>query len=203
MGDTTRSEAISRLHGNRPSVALGRRGNLRAQKGQTLVEMAILVPIVLLLLIGVIEIGRYTYIGILVGNAARAGGEYAIQGSNTANYAPGIILAAKTDFKNNGQDPNNLTVTFPAAYGGFDACTCDNGGTYNPSQPTTLYCLAPLAGGTNPNPGTCPGGQHWVILSVVEAKGTFNSILIPANSSFMGIPGSIPIDKTSILRVAP
>jgi len=56
MGNTARSEANSRLHGNRPAVALGRRWNLRAQKGQTLVEMAILVPIILLLLIGVMKL---------------------------------------------------------------------------------------------------------------------------------------------------
>jgi Flp pilus assembly protein TadG len=186
----------------RPLLAFGRRGNLRAQKGQTLVEMAILIPAILLLLIGVIEIGRYTYIGILVGNAARAGAEFGIQGNGQAGNGPAIILAAKTDFKNNGQDPNNLTVSFPSGYGGFDACTCDNGGAYNPAQPYMLYCTAP-PNGTNTSAGKCPTGQHWVILTAVEAHGTFNSILIPANSSFLGIPGSIPIDRTSILRAPP
>jgi len=202
MGTKARFDENSRVKGSRPSLAFGRRRNLRAQKGQTLVEMAILIPIVLLLLIGVIEIGRYTYIGILVGNAARAGAEFGIQGNGQAGNGPKIILAAKSDFKNNGQNPNNLTVTFPSVYGGFDACTCDNGGTYNPAQATYLYCAAP-PNGTNATAGTCPTGQHWVIITAVEATGTFNSILIPANSSFLGIPGSILIDRTSILRSRP
>jgi Flp pilus assembly protein TadG len=185
-----------------------RKGNFkRQQSGQTLVEMAFLVPVLLLLLVGVIEIGRYTYIAVLVGNAARAGSEYAIQGNAWAGYAPGIIAAAKNDFQNNGQDPNTLTVTYPAGqpnftFANFTACTCENSSGVYVTQPTTNYCTAPPKG-TNNSAGSCPATQHWVVVSGVEARGTFNSILLPAGGAFMGIPGSITIDRTSILQVAP
>ena len=46
---------------------------LTSQSGQSLIEIAVLAPIVLSLLLGVIELGRYAYISILVANAARAG----------------------------------------------------------------------------------------------------------------------------------
>src|ERR1700746_2572980 len=117
----------------------------RVESGQALVEMALIVPIVLILVLGVIEIGRYAYIAILVGNAARAGAEFAIQGNAQSGMGTNIIAAAKNDFQNNGQDPNNLNVTFPPAYigsfawtsaGPFAACTCDSGGTFDPAQPT-------------------------------------------------------------------
>ena len=183
-----------------------RKEKFPSQSGQTLFEMALLVPVILLLLVGVIEIGRYAYIGILVGNAARAGAEYAIQG-NAQVYGPSIIAAAKNDFQNDGQNPNNLTVSPPSGitsftFTGFGACTCDNGGAFNPSPASTNYCAAP-PNGTNATAGTCPPGQHWVVMVGVKATGTFNSIIIPAGSTFLGFPGSIVINRTSILRVAP
>ena len=39
----------------------------------------LITPLLLLLLIGVIEFGRFAYLGILVGNAARAGAAYGAQ----------------------------------------------------------------------------------------------------------------------------
>lgn len=41
--------------------------------------MALLTPLLLTLLIGIIELGRYAYLSILVGNAARAGAAYGAQ----------------------------------------------------------------------------------------------------------------------------
>jgi Flp pilus assembly protein TadG len=37
--------------------------NLRSESGQSLVEVALVMPLLLALLLGVIELGRYTYIG--------------------------------------------------------------------------------------------------------------------------------------------
>ena len=44
---------------------------LANQSGQSLLEIALLLPFLLLLTIGIIEVGRYAYISVLVGNAAR------------------------------------------------------------------------------------------------------------------------------------
>jgi len=44
------------------------RGRIRVSSGQTVLEMALLLPLMLLLLVGVIEIGRFAYFDILVSN---------------------------------------------------------------------------------------------------------------------------------------
>lgn len=68
-----------------------------------MLEMAIALPILLLLLLGVIEVGRYAQLAILVADAARAGALYGAQNlataGQTSNAVPpnGIEIAAQTD----------------------------------------------------------------------------------------------------------
>jgi Flp pilus assembly protein TadG len=65
--------------------------------GQTVVELALLLPMVLMLLIGLIEIGRYAYFDILISNAARAGAQYGAQSVIQAADVAGIKTAAQND----------------------------------------------------------------------------------------------------------
>jgi Flp pilus assembly protein TadG len=58
-----------------------RRRLFRAESGTSLVEFAILAPVIIFLLIGVIEIGRFAFFSILAANAARAGAQYGAQES--------------------------------------------------------------------------------------------------------------------------
>jgi Flp pilus assembly protein TadG len=67
------------------------------QSGQTVVELALLLPVLLLLLIGLIEIGRYAYFDILISNAARAGAQYGAQSLIQAADVAGIRTAAQND----------------------------------------------------------------------------------------------------------
>jgi Flp pilus assembly protein TadG len=158
-----------------------------SQSGQTLLEVALLTPLLLLLLLGVIEMGRYAYMGILVGNAAHAGAMYGSESVNNSADTPGITTAADNDFDTATYGP--LTVN-PST-----SCGCDSGGTVsgltnacsttaNPALPTTIAACS-------------AGGGHWVIMCNVEAKGTFSSLF-----GYPGIPSSITIDRTAIMRVA-
>lgn len=160
-----------------------------AQSGQTLLEVALLTPMLLLLLLGVIEMGRYAYIGILVGNAAHAGAMYGSQsGADSADTA-GIQTAADNDFQNNGQSISNLTVN------SFNSCGCDKGGTISGQ---TNACSTTANAALPTTIAACTtGGGHWVVMVNVEAKGTFNSLF-----SYPGIPSSITIDRTAVMRVA-
>ena len=135
------------------------------QSGQSLVELALVLPLLLLLLMGVIEIGRYAYIGILVGNAARAGAAYGTLSLVKSVDTAGINAAADNDFQNNGQNVVNLTITSSVS------CGCDNGGAI-----TTAAC-------TGIGAGTC-------------ASGTFNALF-----NYPGLPPSISITRTSVMRV--
>jgi hypothetical protein len=161
----------------------------RSQSGQALVELAFMLPILLLLCLGAIEIGRYAYISILVGNAAHAGAAYGARGLNKANDTAGILNAAELDFAggtatgtnhDNGLDESTLIVS------SFDTCGCDTGGTIG--SDTTLNC-------TPSSPPVCSG--HWVVTVHVTANGSFKSLF-----NYPGIPSPLVVSNTAVMRVA-
>ena len=165
--------------------------NFRRQSGQALVEMAFVIPLLLVLALGVIEVGRYAYIAILVGNAARAGAAYGAQSNQQSNDGTGIQNAAQYDFAGgitssssaNGLSKSTLTVT------SLVSCGCDSSGSI-----TTYGCN--VAAG-NANPGVCPTGSRWVVFVSVTASGTFNSLF-----GYPGIPSSLSVSRTATLPVA-
>ncbi len=151
------------------------RRRVDCQSGQSLMEFAIILPLLLVLLAGVIEIGRYTYASILVGNAARAGAAFGAQDHFTAGNPNGIIAAAQNDFQNNGQPLANLNVTSSWV------CSCDNAGTMG-----TVDCVS----------GICPTGTNKVVSLQVTAHGTFTSLF-----SFPGLPSTLNVTRSAILRI--
>src|SRR5579863_9215241 len=70
---------------------------MTAQRGNAIVEFAILAPLLIVLTLGTIELGRYAYFAILVSNAAQAGAAYGSQNDGTANDAAGIGAAIAQD----------------------------------------------------------------------------------------------------------
>lgn len=171
-------------------AATGRHLRSCTQRGQALVELALLTPLLLALALGVIELGRYAYIAILVGNAAHAGATYGAQSAATAADSNGIETAADNDFGGNGQDVAQLTVEGGFSRGSYVSCGCDRNGTI--SRQTTACSTA-----ANPNAGTCTGGSHWVVTVSVDASGTFQSLF-----KYPGIPRNITVDRTATMRVA-
>jgi len=104
---------------------LGYRLGVKSESGQAQVELAVLLPVAIALLVGLIEIGRYANTCIVVSHAARAGVQYAAQNRVTASSDALVIQAAQADAPN----VTNLTVT-PSHY-----CSCANG-TSSTCQPT-------------------------------------------------------------------
>jgi Flp pilus assembly protein TadG len=173
----------------RTSLAVGRRsrvgqapGILLSPSGQSLLEVALLTPILLALLLGVIELGRYAYFSILVGNAARAGAAYGAQNLVVSVDIPGIQTAADNDFQNNGQITSNLLV-IPST-----SCGCDSNGSVTPASSCSTAA--------DPTAGTCTSG-HWVVMVSVTASGTINPLF-----NYPGIPKSLTVSNTATLRVA-
>ena len=148
------------------------------QSGQSLLELSFLLPFLLLLTVGIIEIGRYAYISVLVGNAARAGAAYGAQGLAQSVDVAGITAAANNDFQSNGYSGLQLS---PAP---TDTCQCDNLGTLT----SAVSC-------TGSSAGTCSSG-HWIVTLNVTATGTFNSMF-----RYPGIPRSITLTSTAKMRV--
>jgi Flp pilus assembly protein TadG len=158
-----------------------REGRHSRERGQSMLEVALLLPMLLILALGVIDMGRYAFLSILVGNAARAGAGYGAQSLPLSVDTSGIQTAADNDFQNNGQNVSGLTVTSSVA------CGCDNDGTVTAAVCSTV---------TNPSAGTCAAG-HWVVMESVTTSGTFNALF-----GYPGIPKSITVTKTATLRVA-
>jgi Flp pilus assembly protein TadG len=93
----------------------------QGEVGQSIIEMAFVLPLLLLLLLGTIELGRMAYFSIEVRNAALAGAEYGMQSTVNASNAAGIQTAAVND----GPNVPGLSAT-PAP---THSCVCSTGST--------------------------------------------------------------------------
>lgn len=161
-------------------MKLLRKADRRSQAGQSIFEMALITPVLLALAVGVIEVGRYSYISILVANAARAGAAYGAQSLVRSADTAGISTAAKNDFLNNGQTGLNVSSNL--------TCGCDSNGVVTAATSCNIV--------TNPSAGTCASG-HWVVQVNVTASGTFNSMF-----KYPVVPQSLALSSTNSMRVA-
>jgi Flp pilus assembly protein TadG len=120
----------------------------RADGGSAIAEMAVIAPLLVLLLVGLIEVGRFAQYSIMVGNAARAGVQYGSQNLATAADLTGMQSAALADAQNVG----GLSAT------ATQFCRCADG-TSSTCQPTD--CAA----------------SHRLVFVQIDATGTFSSLL--------------------------
>lgn len=83
--------------------------------GQSLLELAVAIPVLILLLVAAADFGRAFYLSIALNNAARAGAQYGSQTVITAADLNGMVQATKTD----GANIPNLSAT-------ASQCTCES-----------------------------------------------------------------------------
>jgi Flp pilus assembly protein TadG len=92
-------------------------GRKRAgERGQSLVETALVVPVLVTLLVGAVEMGRVVYASIAVANAAKAGAQYGCENGYAAQDSTGIATAASSEAP-------TLTVSTTSS----SACSCSDG----------------------------------------------------------------------------
>ncbi len=102
-------------------------GWMRGESGQSLMEVALMVPVLTTILVGAVEVARLDYAGIETSNAARAGAQYGAQNHTTAADTNGMQNVATAA----GADVTNLQATASS----FCVCsdgtsiTCSNAGT--------------------------------------------------------------------------
>jgi Flp pilus assembly protein TadG len=101
---------------------------LRVEQGASLVELAILLPLFMLLLFGAIDFGRAYYMTIEVAGAAHAA---AVYGSQNPTDTAGMKTAAQDDAPN----VSSLSVGTPT-YG----CECSDGTDYSANCSTAPSC---------------------------------------------------------------
>lgn len=73
------------------------------QRGQAVVELALLVPVLFLILVGMLEFGRFTVTYLAVQHAAREGARLAITGAADAEIEA-LALAMLADLRTGTQD---------------------------------------------------------------------------------------------------
>jgi len=100
---------------------------LSGSQGQSLVEFALVLPILLILLVGAIEIGRAAYFSIQVTNASYAAVEYGAQTPATAGDTNGIIQSALNEAPM--LSPDNVTKSI--------YYECPNGSATSPAAAAT------------------------------------------------------------------
>jgi Flp pilus assembly protein TadG len=120
----------------RSFTAALRRLSIRSESGDSLVEMALLLPILTMLLLGTVDLGRLSYMSIEVSNAARAGVQYGQQNSTTWSNVTAMQTAATNDAADLvGVTQGNLTAV--ATYW----CQCSDGTSVTPNCfPSTPSC---------------------------------------------------------------
>jgi Flp pilus assembly protein TadG len=136
------------LSGNRRQSITPRARRGSKQRGQALLELALTLPILLLLTLGLIELGRLAYYNIEVSDAARAGVQFGTQSLAYAADTAGITTAAQSDAPDLGA--GTITVT-PVQYcdcpGTGSAGACPAAGCSYPLvylKVTTTYTYTPL-----------------------------------------------------------
>jgi Flp pilus assembly protein TadG len=88
------------------------------ERGQSIVELAAVVPILLLILLGAIDLGRAFYAYVSISNAARVGAEFAMEPLRTQTEIRSIIKA-ETAPRINLSD-SDITLTTPGWVKGND-----------------------------------------------------------------------------------
>jgi Flp pilus assembly protein TadG len=93
-----------------------RPGALAGESGQSLVETAFILPLMVTMLIGAADLAQVAYTSIAVANAAKAGAQYGCQSGYTAIDGTGIITAAAAEAP-------NVTLTTTSS----STCICSDG----------------------------------------------------------------------------
>jgi Flp pilus assembly protein TadG len=109
------------------------------KRGTSLLELALVLPILTLILLGAIDLGRVFYATAEVTNAAHAGAEYGARTVSLATDTAGMKLTASND----AVDVSGITTT--ASYS--CSCTSIQGSGFNvacPSAATTCGNSSPF-----------------------------------------------------------
>jgi Flp pilus assembly protein TadG len=153
-----------------------------SDSGNALVELAVALPMLVLLMVGTIDFARVFYLAIELTNAARAGAMYgAANPGNSGNTATMQTTAANAV---------NITLDPLTDVAAARTCQCaTDSGVFSATVTTPNDCASP--------PTTSCPAKHLVVTVTVTTTKTFTTIM----SGFPGIPNSIALTRAATLRV--
>ena len=146
----------------------------RGEAGAALVELAIALPLLVVILVGTIDFGRAFRTAMIVTNAARAGAQFGSRSVAASGDTSGMQNVA-------------------------DAVLAANGMTTGPASAASQACFcasdAGLYAGSVACSSTCGGGERLVVSVTVTATRTFSM-----TSPFPGLPTSVTITRGHTAR---
>jgi len=152
----------------------------RADRGGALVELAVVMPLLVIVFVGAADFARTFYLAMELTNGARAGAQYGSYNSALSGDTAGMQTTATGAM--------NVTGATAAA-SRFCQCASDTG-SFSATSPTANDCISPVA-------TSCPGG-HLVVTVTVTTSSTFTTII------GFGLPGfmrSMSLSRAATLRV--
>lgn len=170
-----------------------RKHNLRDNAGSAFVELALVLPLLCLILIGSVELGRLAYAAIEVSNAARAAVAFSSQNHSTAGQDAVTTAAVQQVAAADAADLTMLGATLKTTP--ETVCVCVNGSTSNTiSDCTQLGNLCCPPGET----ANCVGGYTGTGVVYVQAytTATLNTIF-----RYPGLPTSFSLHGFAQMRV--
>jgi Flp pilus assembly protein TadG len=102
------------------------------EEGSSLLELALLLPLFFLMMVGTADFGRAYYLSIEVSHAANAGAEYGSQNPSDTSGMKAVAVADAADVP--GFSTSNVTVT--------TGCECSDGTSASTNCTTTPSCSA-------------------------------------------------------------
>jgi Flp pilus assembly protein TadG len=123
----------------------------RSDSGQSIVEVALFLPVFMLLLVGAIDLGRLSQFDTALASGARAGAQYGSLNLITADDSAGMTTAADNDMSNLSLTGSSVSVV-PSNF-----CKCADG--------TTASCTA-----------TACSANHRLLYVSVRVTGTFKPL---------------------------
>lgn len=147
------------------------------ESGQSVIELAVSLPLFLILLLGTAEMANVAWAAIQINNAARAGAQFASQNHANAVDTTNIALTAKND----APSITNMQVTSQ------QTCSCvdssGNGGTPDPGCTTTTT-------------SSCPSPSTIMIAVQVNTQAAITPFI-----RYPGLPASYTLHGQAIMGV--
>jgi Flp pilus assembly protein TadG len=154
------------------------RSRWRGNTGSALVELAVVLPLLVLIIIGTVDFARVFYTAIELTNAARAGTQYAASLTTRPNDVTGINNVVQGASSNIAP----ITVTLGTPLPPLCWCTTDTASSFS----SAASCAS-----------ACPAGQHLVQTVTVTVSKTFTFI-----ARLPGFPATMDIQRAATTRVA-
>jgi Flp pilus assembly protein TadG len=165
-----------------------------SEKGQSLIEFALMLPLIFLLIVNAVNFGGYLYAGITVANAARAGAEYAIIGGAMASAPSPATNAQIAALVTNDilSLPNKATAEIRICRNnnGVETCTCMTGS-----------CTGMTAGPADPENAGAAAALY--VLRTVDVKYTYQPFIPLWDFPGLSIHATLPattIYRKSVMR---